>query len=79
MSANRLLFSALVALVIATTAFLWVAGADPQAMQMIASFLAFAAGVALLEWLDGRSSLRDPKDPTATCIRGMETGASDRG
>ena len=63
MSANRLRFSTFVAMVVATAAFLWVAGADPRAMQMIASFLALTAGVALLEWLDRRSSPRDPNDP----------------
>jgi hypothetical protein len=61
--ANRLLFSTLVAMVVATTAFLWVAGADPEAMRLIAIFLALSAVVALLHRLDRRSSPRDPNDP----------------
>jgi hypothetical protein len=63
MAANRVLFGALVVMVVATTAFLWVAGADPQAMQLIASFLALSSVVALIDWLDRRSSRRDPNDP----------------
>jgi hypothetical protein len=61
--ANRLLFSTLVAFVVATAAFLWVAGADPEGMRLIASFLALAAVALLLERLDCRSSRRDPNDP----------------
>jgi len=63
MSANRLLFSTIVVLVVATAALLWVAGADPEVMQLIASLLALSAVVALLERLDHRSLRRDPNDP----------------
>jgi ABC-type transport system involved in cytochrome c biogenesis ATPase subunit len=61
--ANRLLFSTLVTMVVATTAFLWVAGADPEGMRLIAGLLALAAGAVLLERLDGQPSRRDPNDP----------------
>jgi hypothetical protein len=79
MSANRLLFSALVAIVVATTALLWVAGADPQAMPLIAvSWLLPPAWRFYSGWTVGPRPAT-LTTPTATCISGTETGASDRG